>query len=254
MLDVVCPAADTLFAAATHDRSRVTVAVTLFNYADVIGAALDSVAAQQLHDLDLVVVDDCSVDGGEAVVREWMERHAGRFGRCVLVRHPANAGLAAARNQAFAMAATPYVFVLDADNQIYPRCLHRCLDLAERGGADAVYTLIELFGDAQGVIGTDLWNPESLAQQNYIDAMALIRRTAWQTVGGYRRMPAQGWEDYDLWLKFAEAGLLVHRLPEILCRYHKHQRSMLVSETNAADTIGQLHDNMRLHHPGFLGR
>jgi hypothetical protein len=67
-------------------------------------------------------------------------------------------------------------------------------------------------------------------------------------------MPAQGWEDYDLWLKFAEAGLLVHRLPEILCRYHKHQRSMLVSETNAADTIGQLHDDMRLHHPGFLGR
>ena len=79
MLDVVCPAVDTLFAAATHDRSRVTVAVTLFNYADVIGAALDSVAAQQLLELDLVVVDDCSVDGGGAVVREWMERHAGRF-------------------------------------------------------------------------------------------------------------------------------------------------------------------------------
>ena len=215
--------------------------------------ALDSVRAQHLPDIDLVVVDDCSVDGGDAVVTAWMERHASRFGRCVLARHSANAGLASARNQAFALAATPYVFVLDADNQLYPRCLHRCLDLAERTDADAVYTLIEIFGDEQGIMGTDLWSPESLSRQNYIDAMALFRRSAWQVVGGYRRMPAQGWEDYDLWLKFSEAGLLVHRLPEILCRYRKHHRSMLVSETNTADKIHQLHDNMRLHHPGFVG-
>jgi len=253
MLDVVCPAADTQFSAAAHERSLVTVAVTLFNYAHVVLEALDSVRAQHLPDIDLVVVDDCSVDGGDAVVKEWMERHAGRFGRCLLARHPANAGLASARNQAFALAATPYVFVLDADNQLYPRCLHRCLDLAGRSGADAVYTLIEIFGDEQGIMGTDLWSPESLSRQNYIDAMALFRRSAWQSVGGYRRMPAQGWEDYDLWLKFSEAGLLVHRLPEILCRYRKHHRSMLVSETNAADKIDQLHDNMRLHHPGFVG-
>ena len=230
MLDIVCATADTTFAAAAHERSQVTVAVTLYNYAEVVIPALDSVVAQQLPDLDLVVVDDCSTDGGEAVVREWMARHAGRFGRCVLAKHPINAGLASARNQAFSRAASPYVFVLDADNQIYPRCLQRCLELAERGGADAVYTLIELFGDEQGVIGTDLWNPESVSRQNYIDAMTLIRRTAWQAVGGYRRIPAQGWEDYDLSLKFVEAGLLVHRVPEILCRYRKHQRSMLVSE------------------------
>jgi len=103
-------------------------------------------------------------------------------------------------------------------------------------------------------MGTDLWNVESLARQSYIDAMALLRRTAWQAVGGYRRMPSQGWEDYDLWLKFSEAGLLVHRLPEILCRYRKHHRSMLLTETNAADKIGRLHDNMRLHHPGYTGQ
>lgn len=251
MLDVVCPPADAPFRAVRHERSLVTVAVTLFDYATTVIEALESVRDQHLADVDLVVVDDCSTDGGGQLVAQWMARHAERFGRCHLGRHPVNHGLATARNQAFQLAATPYVFVLDADNLLYPRCLHRCLDLAERSDADAVYTLIEVFGDERGLMGTDLWNADSLSRQNYIDAMALIRRASWQSVGGYRRMPVQGWEDYDFWLKFSEAGMAVHRVPEILCRYRKHRRSMLVSETNAAHNISRLVDDMRLHHPAF---
>jgi glycosyltransferase involved in cell wall biosynthesis len=254
VLDVVCAPIEALFSSARHNKARVTVAITLYNYGHTVVSALESVRAQHLADIDLVVVDDGSTDDGDALVVEWMSRHAPRFGRCVLVRHGQNQGLAGARNQAFQMAATPFVFVLDADNQLYPRCLHRCLELAERSDADAVYTLIEVFGDERGIMGTDLWDVQSLVRQNYIDAMALVRRTAWRTVGGYRRMPAQGWEDYDFWLKFAEAGLAVHRLPEILCRYRKHHQSMLRQETNAAENIGRLRDDMRLHHPAFESR
>jgi glycosyltransferase involved in cell wall biosynthesis len=254
VLDVVCAPTDSLFASSRHDRSKVTVAITLFNYAHTVIGALTSVRSQQLADIDLIVVDDQSTDGGAAVVEGWMTEHANRFGRCQLARHRANQGLAGSRNQALNLAATPFVFILDADNQLYPRCLLRCLELAERSDADAVYTLVEVFGDERGVMGTDLWNPESLARQNYIDAMALVRRSAWRSVGGYRRMPAQGWEDYDFWLKFAEAGLSVHRVPEILCRYRHHRHSMLRQVTNAAENIGRIHDDMRLHHPAFNPR
>ena len=254
MLDVACAPHEVLYSAMRHDRARVTVAITLYNYAHTVLSALESVGAQQLPDVDLVVVDDRSSDGGADMVRDWMMSHADRFGRCILVRHEENQGLAGARNQAFSLAATPFAFVLDADNQLYPRCLHRCLELADRTDADAVYTIIEVFGDECGVMGTDLWSSESLARQNYIDAMALVRRATWRTVGGYRRMPAQGWEDYDFWLKFAETGLVVHRVPEILCRYRRHDTSMLRQVTNAAENIGRLHHDMLLHHPTFEPR
>ena len=234
MLDIPTAPATVLFESIHHAASQVTVAVTLYDYKDFVLEALDSVVAQDLADLDLVVVDDDSTDGGERRVLDWLQSNDERFGRAILLRHTRNQGLAAARNQGFATASTPYVFVLDADNHLYPRCLTACLEAARGNNADMVYTILEVFGEQQGVMGTDVWDPVALQAANYIDAMALVARAAWQQVGGYRRMETAGWEDYDFWLKFAEAGFDVVRVPEILCRYRQHGGSMLRSVTESA--------------------
>lgn len=249
MLDVPVPPATVLFESIHHARSQVTVAITLHDYGDVITEALDSVSTQTLDDLDLVVADDDSGDGGERRVLDWLQRHHERFGRSILMRYSDVQGLAAARNLGFAVASTPYVFVLDADNQLYARCLATCVAAAHADAADAVYTLLEVFGEDTGVMGTDVWDPASLQAGNYVDAMALVSRDAWRQVGGYRRMPVSGWEDYDFWLKFAETGREALRVPEILGRYRKRARSMLRSQTNRPEMAGVRLDDLRLHHP-----
>ena len=249
MLDVPTADADVLFESIRHVESRVTVCITLYNYAAFVTETLDSVANQGLEHLDLAVVDDMSADDGAERVLQWLESCHTRFGRALLLRHRENQGLAAARNQGFASAATPYIFVLDADNQLYPRCLAVCLETAEANGADMVHTILEVFGEQRGLMGTDVWDPDALQRGNYIDAMALISRSAWQRVGGYRRTPVPGWEDYDFWLKFAEAGLGPCRVPEILCRYRHHRHSMLRHITNQPESVRELHADMRLHHP-----
>jgi glycosyltransferase involved in cell wall biosynthesis len=251
MLDVPMSDGSVLFESIHDAESRVTVAVTLYNYAGFVIEALDSVVRQDLEHLDLIVVDDQSTDGGEQRALDWLRSNHERFGRAILLRHTRNQGLAAARNQGFAAAATPYVFVLDADNQFYPRCLTVCLETADASRADMVYTILEVFGEHEGLMGTDVWDPIALHERNYIDAMALVKRTAWEQVGGYRRMPVGGWEDYDFWLKFAEAGLDALRVPEILCRYRQHHGSMLRSVTDQPATLDALHADMRLHHPAF---
>src|SRR5262245_15631540 len=83
------------------DSSRVTVAVSLYNYRDYIAACLDSIRDQTLSAVDLVVVDDCSHDGGPESVAAWLEKSGGRFANYWLVGHKTNRGLAAARNTAF---------------------------------------------------------------------------------------------------------------------------------------------------------
>ena len=88
--------------------------------------------------------------------------------------------------------------------------------------------------------------PWVLQRGNYIDAMALISKDTWERVGGYRSMPVAGWEDYDLWLKFAEAGFNMIQVPEILGRYRYAASSMLQSITNRPETLAALHGN--LHH------
>lgn len=252
MIDLVTWPFATRFESVRHTRSHVTVAVTLFNYGDMVLSALESVRMQDLSDLDLVVVDDCSTDGGDGQVLDWLRTHRSRFGRCGLLQHLENQGLARARNQGFTWASTAFVLVLDADNQLYPRFASACLTVAETSHADAVTSLIEVFGDDKGVMGSDRWDPTRLQRGNYLDAMALVRRDAWQRVGGYRRMPWPGWEDYDFWLKCAEQDLHVTHLPEIVSRYRKSSASMLGTVTRQSRSVEELYEDIRLHHPSAV--
>ena len=42
------------------------------------------------------------------------------------------------------------------------------------------------------------WQQDLFKGGNYIDAMALVRREAWEAIGGYTHIPG-GWEDFDFW-------------------------------------------------------
>lgn len=235
-----------------HGRGQpaVTVGVSLYNYGRFILDALDSVAAQTLAAIDLVVVDDASTDAGPARAERWLRRHGTRFVRARLLRRPSNAGLAAARNLALAHARASRFFVLDADNALYPRCLERLTEALRASPSHAfAYPVIETFGDGPGLMGTPAWSRSRLAAGNYIDAQALVRAGRLRAVGGYATMSVPGWEDYDLWCRFAERGWSGVRVPEILARYRVHGASMLNTTTRRRDRIAVLVDEMVRRHP-----
>ena len=72
-----------------------------------------------------------------------------------------------------------------------------------------------------------------LVENPYIDAMALFDRELLIKIGGYdtesNKLGWFGWEDYDLWLRIAEAKLHVSLLPNILCLYRHHERAMSIT-------------------------
>src|SRR5262249_34052185 len=132
----------TIYNRRGDNRAEVCVCVSLYNYAHHIVEALDSVVLQTLSPLDLVIVDDASTDVGCEVAANWAAHNQNRFNELQLVRHHRNSGLHAARNTGFFIAGTEYVFVLDADNSIYPRCISRCLQAIKSAHADFAYTII----------------------------------------------------------------------------------------------------------------
>lgn len=211
---------------------RVTVIISLYNYAEVVGEALESVAAQTLEQLNLIVVDDCSRDESLSTVEAWMKRYAGRFNRCTLYRNDKNLGLATTRNIALGHVETEFCFMLDADNCLYPKAVEKLLGACDASGADAAYCQLELFGDESEVGSAGVLTQERLKRGNYIDAMAILRTQTLRLCGGYGLFEIAGWEDYDLWCTFIDKGLNAAYLPEILCRYRVHGASMLRSETN----------------------
>ncbi len=225
----------------------VTVAISLYNYARFLPECLDSVLAQRHAAIELVVVDDFSAkDDSVAVASTWMLEHAQRFSRVLLLRHERNQGLAQARNTAFEHARASHVFVMDADNMIYPRAIGRLRQAIETSEAAAAYTQLELFGTKSSVGHADIWHPKWLRHGNYVDAMALISCSAWRDVGGYTHIDG-GWEDYDFWCKFVEQGYVAAFLPEMLCRYRVHGNSML--RTDTARSYDALIIEMTMRHP-----
>jgi glycosyltransferase involved in cell wall biosynthesis len=225
-----CPVTTTVtFATRQRDQAGtgVTVIVSSYNYERYILDTLASVSAQTHGNLELIIVDDYSLDRSVEIVERWLGTTEARFSSAKLILHHRNHGLHQARNTAFENASNEFIFVLDSDNLLYPTAIAKLLEGCENAAAQMAYSQLEFFDEVTDIGGAGIWDPDRLAEGNYIDAMALVRKSAWHAVGGYSRLVNPGFEDYDLWCKFVEHGFKGVFIPEILCRYRIHGKSML---------------------------
>jgi glycosyltransferase involved in cell wall biosynthesis len=187
---------------------RASLIIPTFNHARFLGAAIDSALAQTLGAVDVIVVDDGSIDDTPAV----LERYAGR----VRVLRQPNRGLSAARNAGLAAARGTFVSFLDADDVMAPTKLAAQLAVLERSPAigwtycdvlmetvatGATTRASERFG--YGARALDGWLFPELIHGNFIPAIApLVRRTALEAAGGFdERLTAL--EDWDMWLRLS---------------------------------------------------
>ncbi|HEV7253774.1 MAG TPA: rhamnan synthesis F family protein [Mesorhizobium sp.] len=210
---------------------KVSVVIPLYNYAKMLGETLEAVKEQDLGELGLVIVDDKSTDNSLDVAKQWALKNATRFAALRVVSNRTNGGLSITRNTGTTITQSDYIFFLDADNLIYSSCIGKLTEALDQSDAAFAYSPHEKFGVETGVIGTRVFSPELLAQFPYIDAMALIRREALIRCDGYFEL-RHGWEDYDLWLKFAERSEYGIQVPELLGRYRVHRSSMTSTNTS----------------------
>jgi hypothetical protein len=211
------------------EQPKVSVLLTVHNYADFVGEAIRSVALSTLREVEVVAIDDASSDDSVAVV----EAACQEFPWLTLthVRLTRNRGLPAARNLAAEHAKADLLFILDADNKVMPEGLSLLSQaLEDEPEAGFAYGIVQSF-DANGPV--DLmnwlpWDPGRLRQGNYIDAMALLRRSAFEAVGGYSTEPAlYGWEDYALWLAMADRGYDGVHVADFVGQYRRSPQSMI---------------------------
>lgn len=212
------------------EAPTVSVIMALYNHADFVGAALDSaIAAADDLPYELVICDDGSTDESRQTVTDWI--HAHPWVRARLIGHRVNQGLPYARNTAVAAATGEFVFVLDADNEIFPGAFPALVrPLQADSAASFAYGMLEAFTQDGPVatMGMWPWQPKRLRNGNYIDAMAMIRASALHALEGYttdRRL--YGWEDYDLWCRMAEAGRHGRQVPNFVARYRRSPTSMV---------------------------
>jgi hypothetical protein len=240
---------------AIHDNAefarapapQISVLITLYNYAAFIEGCVDAIdrSADILAvPIELLIIDDASTDDSWTRAR----RVQNRVTRPVrLVRKRFNTGLADARNVGTRIARAPYIFMMDADNLVTPPALSFLFNTMEREQCAAAYSILSRFrktpAHVVGLLSHYDWDPEILVQGPYVDAMAMFRRDVLLELGGYDHTLSEigwfGWEDYDMWLRFAQRDLPVGFVPNILCLYRQHDTSM-INTTNlfAPELVG----------------
>lgn len=231
---------------------QVSVVLSLYNYGHCVLDTLASVAAQTLGPIELLVIDDASTDQGPQRVEGWLGEHSQRFAAVRLLQHQCNGGLAAARNTGFSEARAPWVWVQDADNPLAPRALEQCLRLAQRAEPTVAVVHPLLLTVPEGASPQVFqgegrpWQRVIFEPANAVDAMALVRRSAWQAVGGYTHIPG-GWEDYDFWCSLIEAGWSGIQCPQVLGCYTHHPASM--TARTALPNVRRLEQLLQERHP-----
>ncbi len=198
---------------------RVSVVIPCYDDGETLGVALRSLERQEVH--ELVVVDDGSRDSGTLEALDELERSG------VRIVHQPNAGLSAARMVGVAATSARYVLPLDADDAIAPGAVAALADALDRDlGAAMAWGDVEIWGefDLPLRIGRRL-DPWLVAHLNTLPVASLVRRTALLEAGGWQLR--HGYEDWDLWMAFAEAGWGGVYVPVPALRYRRRRGRML---------------------------
>jgi glycosyltransferase involved in cell wall biosynthesis len=110
---------------------KISVIVPCYNVAPWLPACLDSVLGQTFRNLEIIVIDDGSVDGTGAII----DSYAAQDARIVAI-HQLNAGLVAVREKGIALATGDYIGFVDGDDTVEPDMYERLMNNALKYNAE----------------------------------------------------------------------------------------------------------------------
>jgi len=206
---------------------RISVVLPVFNGAETLARAIESIQTQNYRDWELIVVDDGSEDDSVAIATAFAESDP----RVELLHCP-HRGLVPALNTGCTAARSEFIARMDADDVSHPDRFSRQLtwfaDHAE-GGLCGTHVCMagEVIGAGRrryeawlnhiithGDIVRELFVECPIAHPTF-----MMRRAAYEAVGGYRDF--DGPEDYDLVMRFWQAGFTLGNVPEPLLDWYE---------------------------------
>ena len=211
----------------------IAVVITCYGYARYLPDCVESVLAQELPPDEIVIVDDGSPDDSYAVACGLRDAHPRK--RIAVVTQKNSGTAAAARNRGARETDAEFIMFLDADDTIEPAYLAAThAALAADATAGFAYTDRHDFGDIDKDVPSLPYDLRSLSRACYVNCCALMRRAAFDRVGGYKTN-VNGMEDWDLWLSLGEAGYRGVHVPRTLFRYRRHGAGLFADAQKKKD-------------------
>jgi len=202
----------------------VSIIIPVYNQAEYLGIAIESALKQTHRDLEVLVVNDGSTDHTAEVAKDYSDPRVSYI-------YQENRGLAAARNTGIINSRGTFLSFLDGDDEfladnlyVLLNAMEGCLDVGLAAGQ-----VIPI--DANGIRNKKIFDaglherPEHLLLKNPFQVGGILVRRSWQERVGLFDENLRSCEDWDMWLRLAEAGCQMVWVdkPVSLYRFHKVQ-------------------------------
>lgn len=198
----------------------------VFNARDFLKESIESVLNQSFCDYEFIIVDDCSTDGSDSLIK----KYALLDKRIKFFQNSENLGIAANRNKCFKLSTGNYVAWQDADDISLPKRMQHQIDFLENNkSVGIVGGVIQLF-NSSGILGIRKYPNDDAGIRRYIyrystiaQPAMMLRRDALLQAGSYNlKFPPA--EDLDMTFRVGQNWRLAN-LNEVIVRYRVNKQS-----------------------------
>ena len=231
---------------------KISLVTPSFNHAHFIEYTIKSVVEQNYPNLQYIIQDGKSQDNTEEVVKKYLDQYSDRLQfNCTQ-----DSGQSNAINLGFAIADGEIMAWLNSDDVLLPGSLAYVADyFNSHPEVDLIYghrIIINEHNQETGrwILPSHEEQDDMLSWIDYVPQETMFwRRKIWQKIGGNIDESFKFALDWDLILRFRDAGAVIHRVPRFLGAFRVHQKQ----KTQSWNEIGmQEMDRLRLQRHNYI--
>ena len=184
------------------ERCLVSIIMPSYNTASYIASSIQSVLDQTIKDWELIIVDDCSTDNTEDIIKPFLNDE-----RIRLIKNEKNSGAAVSRNRALRETKGKWVAFLDSDDLWEPEKLEKQIYFMENNDYHFSYTNyaeIDADGRRNGITITGPHRITKSGMFNYCWIGCLTVMYDVETVGLIQIADLKKNNDYAMWLQVCQ--------------------------------------------------
>ena len=201
----------------------VSIIMPSYNTGRFIQETIRSVLAQTYPHWELIIVDDCSTDNTDELVRPFLADNRIRY-----IKNEKNSGAAVSRNRALQEAKGKWIAFLDSDDLWMPEKLVQQITFMEQNGCHFSYTNYCEIDEGSQPLGRTVTGPKRITKTgmyNYCWPGCLTVMYDAEQIGLIQISDIKKNNDYAMWLKVCKkADCLL--LDETLAQYRKRTGSI----------------------------
>ena len=202
---------------------QVSIIMPSYNTVEYISQSIASVQEQTYADWELIIVDDCSTDNTDEIVKPFLSDK-----RIKYIKNETNSGAAVSRNRALREAKGKWIAFLDSDDLWTPDKLQKQLSFMKENGYHFSYTNYIEIDEKSISNGTSVTGPKKITKHKMYDYCWMGCLTVMydaETVGLIQIEDIKKNNDYAMWLKVCRKTDCF-LLDETLAKYRKRSGSI----------------------------